>query len=357
VTASEPTPPPLPNDEGAPTSTAMAAPTAEAATRSGESQPVMAFIEKYALVMLFAVVFIFFCFWSKTSATFPTKANITNVLGDQAVIGILALAILIPLVCGEFDFSVGPVAGLTQVLCAGFMSRLGFPLFLAILVPVLIGMVIGLSNGNTVARVGVNSLIVTLGVGTVLAGVVQWYTDGQSIITGISPTLTRLGSGDWFGLPRTLYILLIVAALVYYLLEHTPYGRYLHSIGSNREAARLVGLPVERLVLISFMLSGALAGFAGVLLVARNGSGSPLVGTVIDTLQALAAAYLGATAIKPGRFNVVGTIVAIYFLAFSVTGLTLAGVSNWINDVFNGAALFIAVLVSTIIGRRRTGTI
>ena len=81
------------------------------------------------------------------------------------------------------------------------------------------------------------------------------------------------------------------------------------------------------------------------------------MGTVIDTLQALAAAYLGATAIKPGRFNVVGTIVAIYFLAFSVTGLTLAGVSNWINDVFNGAALFIAVLVSTIIGRRRTGTI
>ena len=231
------------------------------------------------------------------------------------------------------------------------------PLVFAILVPVLIGMAIGLSNGNTVAKVGVNSLIVTLGVGTVIGGVVQWYTSGQSIITGISPTLIRMGSGDWLGLPRTVYILVVIAALVYYLLEHTPFGRYLHSIGSNREAARLVGLPVERLVLISFMLSGALAGFAGVLLVARNGSGSPLVGTVIDTLQALAAAYLGATAIKPGRFNVVGTIVAIYFLAFSVTGLTLAGVSNWINDVFNGAALFIAVLVSTVIGRRRTGTI
>ena len=197
MTASEPTPPPLPNDEGAPTSTAMAMPTADAAptTRSGESQPVMVFIEKYALVMLFAVVFIFFCFWSKTSATFPTKANITNVLGDQAVVGILALAILIPLVCGEFDFSVGPVAGLCQVLCAGFMSRLGFSLVLAILVPVLIGMAIGLSNGNTVARVGVNSLIVTLGVGTVIGGVVQWYTSGQSIITGISPTLIKLGLG------------------------------------------------------------------------------------------------------------------------------------------------------------------
>jgi ribose transport system permease protein len=116
-----------------------------------------------------------------------------------------------------------------------------------------------------------------------------------------------------------------------------------------------VGLRVERLVLISFVLSGALAGLAGVMLVARNGGASPQLGTVSDTLQALSAAFLGATAIKPGRFNVLGTIVAIFFLAFSVTGLSLAGVANWINDVFNGAALFVAVLISTIIGRRRAG--
>jgi ribose transport system permease protein len=109
------------------------------------------------------------------------------------------------------------------------------------------------------------------------------------------------------------------------------------------------------LVLLAFVLSGTLAGIAGVLLVARNGGASPQVGTVSDTLQALAAAFLGATAIKPGRFNVVGTLVAIFFLAFTVTGLSLAGVSNWINDVFNGAALFVAVLISTVIGRRRAG--
>ena len=139
------------------------------------------------------------------------------------------------------------------------------------------------------------------------------------------------------------------------MLEHTPFGRYLHSIGSNRDAARLVGLPVERYVLLAFVLSGALAGLAGVLLVARNGGASPQLGTVVDTLQALAAAYLGATAIKPGRFNVVGTMMAIFFLAFTVTGLSLAGVANWINDVFNGAALFVAVLISTIIGRKRAG--
>lgn len=312
--------------------------------------------QRYALLALFVVVLLFFSLWSPTSDTFPTAANIRNVLGNQAVIGILSIAIVIPLVCGEFDFSVGPIAGISQALTAGLMSRAGLPLPVAVGAAILVGVFIGLCNGNTIARIGVNSLIVTLGVSAVLMGIVQWYTHGQSIITGLSPTLIELGSGEWLGVPRTVYFLAVVALGVHYLLEHTPYGRYLHSIGSNAEAARLVGLPVERLVLTAFVLSGTLAAFAGVLLVARNGSGNPQVGTVSDTLQALSAAYLGATAIKPGRFNVGGTLIAILFLAFSVTGLSLAGVANWINDVFNGAALFVAVLVSTVIGRRRAGT-
>jgi ribose transport system permease protein len=201
----------------------------------------------------------------------------------------------------------------------------------------------------------VNSLIVTLGVASVLAGIVQWYTGGLSISNGIPQSFIDLGAGEWLGLPKTIYYLAGVAIILYYVLEHTPFGRYLQSVGSNREAARLVGLPVERLVLLSFVCSGALAGVAGVLLASHNGSASPQLGTVVTTLGALAAAYLGATSIKPGRFNVLGTLIAVFFLAFTVTGLSLAGVANWINDVFNGAALFVAVLISTIIGRKRAG--
>lgn len=325
------------------------------AGRSRRRELLLDLTERYALVVLFIITFVFFCLWSKTSSTFPHASNIKNVLGDESVIGILALAIMIPLVCGEFDFSVGNNAGLIQVLCAGFMARLGWPVVGVVLATIAIGAFIGLVNGNTVARVGVNSLIVTLGISSVLLGVVEWYTNGQSIINGISTGLINLGSGEWLGLPTTLYFLVIAAIGVYYMLEHTPYGRYLYSIGSNREAARLVGLRVERLVLLAFVLSGTLAGVAGVLLVARNGSGSPQAATILNTLQALAAAYLGATAIKPGRFNVVGTMIAIFFLAFTVNGLSLAGVADWINDAFNGGALFLAVLVSTIIGRRRAG--
>jgi len=318
-------------------------------------QALLVFTERYALVVLFALTFLFFSVWSKTHHTFLSVANVRNVLGNQAVIGILSLAIIIPLVCGEFDFSVASVSVLSEVLCAGFMARLGAPVVVAVIAAVAIGALIGLASGNTVARIGVNSLIVTLGVATALDGIVDWYTKGQTIVEGISKRLTDVGSGNWLGIPRTLYFLAVAAALVYYLLEHTPYGRYLHSIGSNRDAARLVGLRVERFVLIAFVLSGFLAGIAGVIVVARNGNAAPQPGTVTITLQALAAAFLGATAIKPGRFNVLGTMVAIFFLAFTVTGLTLAGVASWINDVFNGAALFVAVLISTIVGRKRAG--
>lgn len=317
---------------------------------------VLGLLERYALVVALAAVFAFFSLWSETSDVFPTSANIENVLGNQAVIGVLSLAIMFPLVAGEFDFSVGPLAGLAQVLCAGFMARLGVPVVVAVLLAIAIGTVAGLVTGTVVARIGVNSLIVTLGSAAIVSGLVVWYTDSQSIISGISQDLTDLGAGDWFGVPRTFWILVVVALVVWYLLEQTPFGRALRGIGSNPAAARLVGIPVERQVTRAFLVSGALAGFAGVLLVARNGSASPQVGTVGDSLQALTAAFLGATAIRPGRFNVLGTLVAIYLLAFTITGLSIAGVAAWINDVVTGTTLFAAVVVSTLLRRRRLRT-
>jgi len=311
------------------------------------------FFERYTLVIVFAAMFVFFSVWNETADTFLSAANLRNVLGNQSVIGILSLAIMIPLVSGRFDFAVGPVAGLSQVLVAGFMARSGAPLVIAMVVGLAVGVVTGIVTGTVVAKIGVNSLIVTLGVSAVLSGLVLWYTESQSIINGISEDLVELGSGTWFGVPRTVYVLALVALGVHYLLELTPYGRSLHAIGSNEPAARLVGIRVERRVLLAFVLSGSLAAFAGILLVARNGSASPQAGTVGDSLQALSAVFLGATAIRPGRFNVVGTLVAIFFLAFTITGFSLAGVDSWIAEVCNGAALFVAVIVSALIGRRR----
>jgi ribose transport system permease protein len=311
--------------------------------------------ERFALPGLLVVVFVFFALWSKTGSQFRSVTDLQEVGSSQVYIGILVLASLFPLVCGEFDFSVGQVAGFTQIVTATCMARFHLPLLIAVLVAVAFGALIGLNNGNVIARIGVNSLIVTLGISGVLLGVVNWYTASQSISEGISSKLVSFGDSNFLGIPDVVYLLIGAAAVVYYVLEHTPYGRYLTSIGSNARAARLVGLRVERLKLSAFVLSGALAGLAGVLLVAKNGSASPEAGSVLDTLTALAACYLGATSIRPGRFNVLGALLALYFIAFSISGLALAGVQSWVNDVFYGSALFLAVTVSTVIGRRRAG--
>ncbi len=315
-------------------------------------------VERYALLMGFIAIMVFFSVWQKTSGSFGTAANFQNTARSQAFIVVLAMALLVPLLCGEFDLSIGQIAGFSQIAAAVAMSKHGFTFGEAILVAMLFGAAIGFINGNTVARVGVNSLIVTLGTSGVLLGVIQWYTQGSSIASGLPPSVANFGQlNSIFGIPRTVLFAAGIVLLVWYVVNQTPYGRYLQSIGSNQRAAQLVGLPVGWIKLSAFVCSGALAGLAGVILLANSGTGSPQAGSILDTLQALAVVFLGATAIRPGRFNVEGTVIAVFFLAFTIQGLELAGLASYIAAVFNGAALFIAVIVSTELRNRRTGNI
>jgi ribose transport system permease protein len=310
-------------------------------------------LEGWALLVLLVGSFAFFALDGTTSETFLSAPNLRNVLGSQAVIGVLALASLPPLIAREFDLSIGSVCVLASILVAKCMADLALPLGLAILVGVGVGASIGVVNGWLVAYLQVNALIVTLGVSTVIAGLVEAMTGGNSIVNGISPDLVAFGADQWLGLPRSVFALAVVGALIAYVLTQTPYGRYLHFVGSSRSSTRLVGVSVERTVLGSFVISGLLAGLAGALLIAQNGNATPQPGADL-TLTAISAAFLGATAIRPGRFNVVGTILAIFFLAFSVNGLTLLGVDTWINGVFTGAALVVAVGIAAVLGRRAT---
>lgn len=311
-------------------------------------------LEKYGLLILFVVMFLFFAsFWDRP-ATFRSAENLRSVVGTYAVPGVLALAAIVPLVCGQFDLTIGSVAGLTALSTAAALTRFETSLPVAVVIALAIGLVVGALNGLLVAYVGVNAFITTLGMASVIAGLITLYTNGDTIIIS-DRTLGSLGSDTLLGVPTILYALAVVAVVVYYLLGHTPFGRYLHAIGSNATAARLVGLDVRRLVMLSFVLSGVLAAIAGVLLVARNGNANPQVGGQILTLPALASAFLGATAIRPGRFNVIGTLLAVFFVAFSLSGLNLNNVSQWITDFFTGAALVAAVALSTVIGRRRAG--
>jgi ribose transport system permease protein len=215
------------------------------------------------------------------------------------------------------------------------------------------GCLIGLINGLATTRLRVSSIVVTLGMTSIIAALVTWYTGGNSIIQGIDPRLTNIGVGEWLGIPCPLYFLAIVSLISWYLLQHTPWGRELQGVGANPRAAEIVGLRVDRLTVQSFVLGGALAGVGGVLLLAVSGSASPAVGPSY-LLPALAAALLGATTIIPGRFNVVGTVVAVYFLAFTVSGLTFLGAEPWVSSMFNGVALILAVGVSVWSGNLKT---
>jgi ribose transport system permease protein len=327
-------------------------PTPAAAHRRGALSLVTPHLEKYGLLVLFVLMFVIFASVWDRPGTFRSAANLSSVLGTYAVPGVLALAAIVPLVCGQFDLTVGSVAGLTAMSTAAALTRYHLSLPVAVLIALAIGLLVGAINGYLVAFVGVNAFITTLGMASVIAGLLTLYSNGDTILIA-DPTLGSLGAATIVGVPRILLALGVIAVIVYYLLEHTPFGRYLHSIGSNPTAARLVGLDVRRLIMLSFILSSTLAALGGVLLVARNGNANPQLGGQLLTLPALAAAFLGATAIKPGRFNVIGTLLAVYFLAFSLSGLNLNNVSQWITDFFTGAALVAAVALSTVIGRRR----
>jgi len=323
----------------------------EVRIRSRLSPAVVSVLERYGLVWMLLVLVAFFAMWPETSSTFLSTANLRNLVAGQAVIAIAALATLIPLVAGQFDVSIGSIATATSTAVAALATEAGLPLGVALIVGVALAGLIGLVSGVIVSYIRADPIVITLGTATLVSGLGALYTDNESIV-GIPQQLVAFGGGLWLGVPRPIWLLVAVICAVGYLMRYTVTGRQLLMIGSNPDAARLVGVRTQRLILLSFVLGAALYGVAGALLLARTGAANPGDGFGI-TLGALTAVFLGATTIRPGRFNVPGTIVGVFFIAVSVNGLTLAGAAAWVDPVFTGAALVIAVSISTLLSRRR----
>jgi ribose transport system permease protein len=307
--------------------------------------------ERYALVLLLLAMVIFFSVYSKTSDVFLTEANIRNVVANESVSGIAALAALVPLVALRFDVTIGAILGGVSVLVAYLCVNEGMALGPAVGLGVAAGAVVGVVNGYVIAYVGANSFIITLGMATLVTGLVSLFSQNQTIV-GVPQALLDFGNGQWLGVPWPTWLLLVVAVLVAYLLRYTVTGRQLLQVGSNERSARLVGIDSKRLVFLAFVAAGTLAAVAGVLQLTRTGSGNPGSSSNL-TLHALAACFLGATTIRPGQFNVPGTLVGVFFVAIAVNGLTLAGATDWVDPVFNGTAVIVAVALSTVLARRR----
>lgn len=328
-------------------------PTPESTTAGPSKQRwFVPILQRYGVVVAWLIVIVVFSILRPEH--FPTTANLRTILASQAVLLMVALALIVSLAAGEFDLSVGAVVGFASIIVAYLNGSLGWPIGLAIVIVLLIAAVFGAINAFLAVRVGVPSIIVTLGMGTLLTGVGLGLS-GSRIISGVSSDFVQLVNRRiLLGLPVTFYLGLVIAAIVWFVFQQTPLGRYLFFISESREVARLAGIRVNLIRGGSLIVTSTLAGLAGVALVGALGAADPTVGNSY-LLPTFAAAFLGSTTIVPGRFNAVGTVVAVYFLVTGITGLQLMGFAGWIEQVFYGGSLVLAVTLSQLAGRDRAG--
>lgn len=297
-----------------------------------------------ALLVLFTVI---------KPDTFPTAFTFKSMASSRSINAMMALAVMIPLACNQFDLSAASVVGISQVLANGLQTQQGLSWPAACAIVLAMGALVGLVNGLLVTRARINSFIATLGTGTLLLGMNQWYTGGRQVVGQLPEGFTGLAAVvPGIGVPLPLLYALAIAFLLWIVFDHRPLGRFLYVIGDNPRAAVLSGIPADRYVVLAFVASGVIAAIAGIVLQAQLRVGQSTVGQEL-LLPAFTGALLGATAIRPGRPNPWGTILAVAVLAVAVAGLSQLGAPFYVEPIFNGAMLILAVGLAAWMTRRR----
>ncbi len=332
------------SDQTSSLAVAAAAPAVGVGRRLGE------FTATYGLALVFVLVMVLFGLLRPS--TFFSAININTILVGQSVTAMLALAEMIPLATRQFDLSVGFHLGMAQVLIVGLQVQYGVPWPVAAVAILLLALVVGAVNGVLVARFGIDSFIATMGVGTLLFGVSNWYSGGQQITGNNLPASFTGLTGIYLHIPLPAVFVAVAAVLLWIVTERLPVGRSLYVIGANPRAAELTGIRIERHIIGTFTAAGFLCGVAGIMLGSLLQTGTPSVGPEY-LLPAFAATLLGATSIHPGRVNVVGTLLAVLILAFSFSGVQQLGAPFYVQYFFNGGILIIAVGLSVYAAQRR----
>lgn len=282
-------------------------------------------------------------FWVIAPETFGTLDTVKLVLNDQAVTGLVALSIIIPLAAGAYDLTVAYTLGTTAIIVSKLIAETSMSPVLAVVIAMFAALLIGIVNGIVVVVCRIDSFIGTLATSSLLGAVILVVSNNESVssdrLLGGFSDIARTNLG---GITLPVFYMLVVAAALWVLLEHTATGRRLYAVGYAKETARLSGVRTNRLVFGSLIVSALISGFAGVVLTARVTTGSPTIGPPY-LLPAFAAAFVGATQLQNGRFNTWGTIIAVLLIGTGTTGLALAGAPIWAPSVFVGVTLIIAV--------------
>lgn len=299
------------------------------------------FVETYStFLVLIALITVF----SFLSPMFFTSRNLLNVLRQISLLTIAAAGLTVCRAAGELDLSVGGLAGLTGIITAKLLIR-GTPPGTAIIIALLFGAGFGLLNGLLVAVIRVPSLIATLGTLSIASGTALTTTDGKAIYARFPDKFSFLGQGYFLGIPMPVIIMIAVVVVTYIFLEKTAIGRHLYAIGENTLAARLAGLPVTFYRITIFVISAIAATIAGIVLVARLGSGQPTAGGEY-LLEGLGAVFIGMTTFKPGQANILGTLTGALIIGIISNGLLLMGISPYIQDIIKGSIMILAVIAA-----------
>jgi ribose transport system permease protein len=306
--------------------------------------------ERYGLLGAWVILILLFGLFTPTMFTWPPYASM---LGFNAIIVVLTLALIIPLTAGDFDLSVASTLTLTAMLVAILKVKGDVPIPIAVLFALAVGAFVGAVNAFFIIYFRIHSLIVTLGVGYFINGVVLWVSNSAVVFgQSLQPLVSAVFSTKWLGVSLLFWYALILTIVLWYVFEYTAAGRRLLFVGRGREVARLSGVRVERVRAISLIASGVIAALAGVLYTGMRGSADPSSGLAF-LLPAFAAAFLGSTAIYPGRFNAWGAFVAVYFLSTGILGLNFLGADSFVQNLFYGGGLVIAVSISQLVRKRQ----
>jgi ribose transport system permease protein len=301
---------------------------------------------RYATILGLVVMILVFSLLSPRA--FPTLGNFTNVLNQASLAMIIAGGLTLAVVVGELDLSIGFAASLHGILVTGLIVHDKLPIPVAVLVVVAVGALIGLVNGFIVTKIKVNSVIATLGVGTILTGFAFAYSAGVPIVAGVPEAFLQLSLGRWlFGIPNNIVVMVLVLVGLWVLVERTSLGQEIQAVGGNAAAARLAGINVDRIKILGFVISGMCAALTGILLASRLGSGTA---SAADSylLTAFAAVFLGSATLRDGEFHVIGTFVGALIIAFGFNGLNIFGAPTFSQYVFQGAILIVAVGLSSL---------
>ncbi|MDF3214407.1 MULTISPECIES: ABC transporter permease [Mesorhizobium] len=301
---------------------------------------------RYATILGLLAMIVAFSILSPKA--FSTLGNFTNVLNQASLAMIIAGGLTLAVVVGELDLSIGFAASLHGILVTGFIVHDKLPIPLAIFMVLALGALIGLVNGFIVTKMKVNSVIATLGVGTIITGLAFAYSAGVPIVAGVPEAFLQLSLGRWlFGIPNNIVVMVFVLGILWVLVERTSIGQEIQAVGGNPAAARLAGINVDRIKTLGFVISGICAALTGILLASRLGSGTT---SAADSylLTAFAAVFLGSATLRDGEFHVLGTLVGALIIAFGFNGLNIFGAPTFSQYVFQGAILIIAVGLSSL---------